>query len=112
VLAVNGFVTISFVLLSAFLMLTHCRCGQYSYIPDLRVFAMQFCCNGGVWTNKVADIRSVHCILASCYIRLTLNICSFVHQCNTFTSYFLLIVDMFRQHGGHKDNTNILTNGH
>jgi hypothetical protein len=23
-----------------------------------------------------------------------LNICSFVHQCNTFTSYFLLIVDM------------------
>jgi hypothetical protein len=29
---------------------------------------------------------------------LTLNICSFVHQCNTFTSYFLLIVDMFRPH--------------
>jgi hypothetical protein len=28
----------------------------------------------------------VYCILASCYIRLTLNICSFVHQCNTFTS--------------------------
>jgi hypothetical protein len=27
-----------------------------------------------------------------------LNICYFVHQCNTFTSYFLLIVDMFRPH--------------
>jgi hypothetical protein len=24
--------------------------------------------------------------------------CSFVHQCNTFTSYILLIVDMFRPH--------------
>jgi hypothetical protein len=29
---------------------------------------------------------------------LGVNICSFVHQCNTFTSYFLLIVDMFRPH--------------
>jgi hypothetical protein len=29
---------------------------------------------------------SIYCILASCYIRLTLNICSFVRQCNTFTS--------------------------
>jgi hypothetical protein len=29
---------------------------------------------------------------------VTLDICSFVHQCNTFTSYFLLIVDMFRPH--------------
>jgi hypothetical protein len=27
-----------------------------------------------------------------------LNICSVVHQCNTFTSYILLIVDMFRPH--------------
>jgi hypothetical protein len=26
------------------------------------------------------------------------NICSFVHQCNTFTSYILLIVDIFRPH--------------
>jgi hypothetical protein len=40
----------------------------------------------------------VYCILASCYIRLTPNICSVVHQCNTFTSYFLLIIDMFRPH--------------
>jgi hypothetical protein len=35
------------------------------------------------------------------YIRLTkvtVNICSFVHQCNTFTSYSLLIVDMFQPH--------------
>jgi hypothetical protein len=29
---------------------------------------------------------NIYCILASCYIRLTLNICSFVRQCNTFTS--------------------------
>jgi hypothetical protein len=29
---------------------------------------------------------TLYCILASCYIRLTLNICSFVRQCNTFTS--------------------------
>jgi hypothetical protein len=28
----------------------------------------------------------VYCIFASCYIRLTLNICSFVRQCKTFTS--------------------------
>jgi hypothetical protein len=28
----------------------------------------------------------------------TLNICSFVHQCNTFTFYFLLLVDTFRPH--------------
>jgi hypothetical protein len=32
----------------------------------------------------------VYCILASCYIRLTLNICSFVRQCNIFTSWILL----------------------
>jgi hypothetical protein len=25
----------------------------------------------------------LYCILASCYIRLTVNICSFVRQCNT-----------------------------
>jgi hypothetical protein len=29
---------------------------------------------------------------------LALNICSFVHQCNTFTFYFLLFVDMLRPH--------------
>jgi hypothetical protein len=27
-----------------------------------------------------------------------MNVCSFVHQCNTFTFYFLLFVDMFRPH--------------
>jgi hypothetical protein len=32
------------------------------------------------------------------YLPGIVNICSFVHQCNTFTSYFLLIVDMFRHH--------------
>jgi hypothetical protein len=42
--------------------------------------------------------QSIYCILASFYIRFTLNSCSFVHQCNTFTFYFLLIVDMFRPH--------------
>jgi hypothetical protein len=31
-------------------------------------------------------VQKIYCILASCYIRLTLNICSFVRQCNTFTS--------------------------
>jgi hypothetical protein len=45
-----------------------------------------------------------------------MNICSFVHQCNTFTSYILLIVDKSKQvnkhHGGRKDDTIILTNGH
>jgi hypothetical protein len=42
--------------------------------------------------------KFIYCILASCYVRLTLNICSFVHQCNTFTSYFLLIVDTDDKH--------------
>jgi hypothetical protein len=43
-----------------------------------------------------------------------MNICSFIHQCNTFTSYFLFIIllEVNKQHGGHKDNTNILANGH
>jgi hypothetical protein len=36
----------------------------------------------------------------SCYIRFTPNICSFVHQCN-----------INKQHGGHKDDTDILTHG-
>jgi uncharacterized membrane protein len=31
-------------------------------------------------------VFQIYCILASCYIRLTQNICSFVRQCNTFTS--------------------------
>jgi hypothetical protein len=43
----------------------------------------------------------IYCILASCYIRLTLNICYFVRQCNT---------EVNNQHGGRKDNTVILTN--
>jgi hypothetical protein len=49
-------------------------------------------CSRGHLPNRI------YWILASCYIRLTLNTCSFVHQCNTFTSYILLIVDMFRPH--------------
>jgi hypothetical protein len=32
------------------------------------------------------------------HLLVFLKICSFVHQCNTFTSYILLIVDMFRPH--------------
>jgi hypothetical protein len=47
---------------------------------------------------RLQFVLQIYCILASCYIRLTRNICSFVHQCNTFTSYILLIVDMFRSH--------------
>jgi hypothetical protein len=39
------------------------------------------------------------CLFWWCIIAvITLNICSFVHQCNTFTFYFLLFVDMFRPH--------------
>jgi hypothetical protein len=49
----------------------------------------------GAWTTMRHPARNnfpyiVYCILASCYIPLTLNICSFVRQCNTFTSYILL----------------------
>jgi hypothetical protein len=56
--------------------------GEYSAVPNITVFNSLY----------------LDCILASCYIRLILNIRSFVHQCNTFTSYFLLIIDMFRPH--------------
>jgi hypothetical protein len=31
--------------------------------------------------KDVANFKELYCILASCYIRFTLNICSFVHQC-------------------------------
>jgi hypothetical protein len=37
----------------------------------------------GGWTI----LRWIYCILASCYIRLTLNICSFVRQCNKWMCY-------------------------
>jgi hypothetical protein len=37
-----------------------------------------------------SSLGDIYCILASCYIHLTLNICSFVRQCNTFTSQILL----------------------
>jgi hypothetical protein len=33
-------------------------------------------------------VKTLYCILASCYIRLTLNICSFVRQCNTWRRVF------------------------
>jgi hypothetical protein len=48
--------------------------------------------------NCHQTLELLYCILASCYIRFTLNICAFVHQCSTFTFYFLLFVDMFRPH--------------
>jgi hypothetical protein len=35
--------------------------------------------------NAVLDIVVLYCILASCYIRFTRNICSFVHQCKQAT---------------------------
>jgi hypothetical protein len=59
-----------------------------------------YCLAISAWLPNVRKINVVfrYCILASCYIRFTLNICSFIHQCNTFTFYFLLIVDMFRPH--------------
>jgi hypothetical protein len=37
-----------------------------------------------------SNTEDIYCILASCYIRFTLNICSFVHQCNTFTFLFYI----------------------
>jgi hypothetical protein len=44
-------------------------------------------------------VLGIYCILASCYIRFTLNICSFVHQCNQVI-HFLIIrrYDMFWPH--------------
>jgi hypothetical protein len=42
----------------------------------------------------------LYCISASCYIPFTLNIFSFVQT------------EVNKQHGGHKDNTNILTEAH
>jgi hypothetical protein len=32
--------------------------------------------------SRIVNTLKLYCILASCYIRFTLNICSFVHQCN------------------------------
>jgi hypothetical protein len=53
-------------------------------------------------TNAFVQMKRSHLyecfnILASSYIRLPLSIPSFVHQCNTFTFYFLLLVDMSEQ---------------
>jgi hypothetical protein len=51
-----------------------------------------------VFQKELYNDNPIYCILASPYIRFTLNICSFVHQCNAFTFYYLLFVDMFRPH--------------
>jgi hypothetical protein len=51
--------------------------------------------NLGYWIPHLELVLLWIRLLRKC---VTLNICSFVHQCNTFTSYFLLIVDMFRPH--------------
>jgi hypothetical protein len=55
-----------------------------------------------VWWYREVNFEVVSTLRDStgCYDNKswTLNICSFVHQCNTFTFYFLLIVDMFRSH--------------
>jgi hypothetical protein len=40
-----------------------------------------------------------HCILASCYIRFTLNICSFVHQCNIHFLLFIIRRHVSASHG-------------
>jgi hypothetical protein len=52
----------------------------YSYPP---AFLRQYITK--MWmTEDILQLTIViYCILASCYIRLTLNICSFVRQCNT-----------------------------
>jgi hypothetical protein len=62
-----------------------------------------------LWTTTSASYRSeqfltrvckvfavVECSVCQMKEDFKLNICSFVHQYNTFTSYILLIVDMFR----------------
>jgi hypothetical protein len=50
-----------------------------------------------LWEWSPFNIR-IRGLLENCIKIELLHICSFVHQCNTFTSYFLLIVDMFRPH--------------
>jgi hypothetical protein len=58
----------------------------------------QACCKSKLYENTTVTSSYTYCILASCYIRFTLNICTFVHQCNTFTFYLILLVHMFRPH--------------
>jgi hypothetical protein len=61
-----------------------------------------FCrrCNFNRWvsaTNSQTG-QACNCIPNKSFVDGQLNVCSFVHQCNTFTFYFLLFVDMFRPH--------------
>jgi hypothetical protein len=41
----------------------------------------------------------IYCILASCYIRFTLKICSFLHQCNIHFLLFIIRRHISASHG-------------
>jgi FlaA1/EpsC-like NDP-sugar epimerase len=41
----------------------------------------------------------IYCILGSCYISFTLNICSFVHQCNIHFLLFIIRRHVSASHG-------------
>jgi hypothetical protein len=62
---------------------------------ELRTFQMCDANQLVAWFSEI--VINLH-FAYSIQIKPALNICSFVHPCNTFTSYFLLIVDMFRPH--------------
>jgi hypothetical protein len=50
------------------------------------------------WTAVIKKL-AVYCILASCYIRFTLNICSFVHQCNIHFLFCIIRRHVSASHG-------------
>jgi hypothetical protein len=58
--------------------------------------AYDFCCKIIYVLRKHSSGSNFSSVLFNNLYKL--STCSFVHQCNTFTSYFLLIVDMFRPH--------------
>jgi hypothetical protein len=49
--------------------------------------------------EKINKSLEPYCILASCYIRFTLNICSFVHQCNIHFLSFIIRRHVSASHG-------------
>jgi hypothetical protein len=65
-------------------------CGVLLFVLISHIFVVFFLVSwGGVKLSLLGTSATIWPIV---------NICSFVHQCNTFTSYILLIVDMFRPH--------------
>jgi hypothetical protein len=65
---------------------------QDIYIPTDWTLILQISSLEAIGLNwNTNEHPLIYCILASCYIRFTLNICSFVHQCNIhfFIVYYL-----------------------